>query len=456
MREKLKKEKKKKRREYSLTPYPLSLIIYLLPLTFYLSCASSQLSVPVVIPADVAGLVHAGETNSPEEYAFLERMGIRWTLTTFNWNRIEREQNQWNFDFYDRFVDTANANGIKILGVLAYDVRWIHEGGSGPRYIPPDKTHYFLEYVRRTVEHFSGRVDAWSIWNEPNVTRFWAGTPEDFFELTRLSAIAIREVDPDVIILGGAFTRGVFGMPKSFIRGLFESGGMENVDAVAFHPYEMTPARTLQLFRRFRAIVAPYGFDDRIWITEVGYPTGGWYPTATTEKKFPAYVVQTFVKLAVEGTSPVFWYHLFDPENRVKGNSEDFFGLVRSRNDFTSKGAEAFRLCAVHLTGTVYYPDKPMRDNLPSSLMTYYFESPSVMVDGEPSGGGTLVLWRTSGSTRVMLQIPGTNHTVHDPVSGNTVAIQSGAVVKVGSMPVVVTWQGSADGMPVRLSRARR
>jgi hypothetical protein len=258
-----------------------------------------------------------------------------------------------------------------------------------------------------------------------------------------------------VTLLGGAFNRGVFGLPKAYIRGLFESGAMEKADAVAFHPYELNPARTAKLYDDFRALVAPYGFADRIWVTEVGYPTAGLYPTKVAEKRLPEYVVKTFINLVVRGTDRILWFHLFDPANRKSGNSEDFFGLVRSTEDNTSKGAEAFRLCAEYISGTVYRPDLPRREKLPGSLKTFYFER----TDGE---GGALVLWKEGGSSRVTLKVPSggeaaagisdrvggradgnaSRFTVHDPVSGNATELSADTVLRVGVLPVFVTWQG--------------
>jgi len=407
------------------------------------ACASNQKLAPTnpLIPADIAGIVHAGHTTTPEEYALINRLGAQWTLTTFNWNRIEQTQNQWDFDYFDRYVDTANAAGIKIIGVLAYDVSWIHPDNKGPRYIPPDKLPLFLEYVRQTASHFRGRVDAWCIWNEPNA-RFWQGSRDEYLVLARETADALRETDPDVIILGGAFARGVFGLPKAYIRGLFETGGMEKVDAIAFHPYELNPARVARLYAAFRALVAKYGFDDKIWITEAGYPTGGRYPMVTSEKKLPAYVVKTFVNLAISGPHKILWYQLFDPPERVSRNSEHFFGLVRSKDDYTSKGAEAFRLCALHLPGTIYRPDLPPRKKLPRSLRTFYFE--------QPTGGGTLVLWKDGTSTRVTLHPP-VGSAMHDPVSGSSTPLSTETTITVGSMPVFITWTGDgAVGVKTR------
>jgi hypothetical protein len=374
---------------WNCKPAKRSLRIVSIPMLTLLlfSCASSPSSSPgpLAIPADIAGIVHAGQTNTPEEYALLDKLGVNWILTTFYWGILEPAQGQWNFYQYDHYVDTAKTAGKKILGVLAYDVGWIHDDGKTHSYIPPDKIDSFLEYVRQTVTHFQGRVDAWCIWNEPNF-QFWTGSRDEYLVLARRAADAVREADSGVILLGGAFNRGVFCLPKAYIRGLFESGAMEKADGVAFHPYELNPSRTLKLYGKFRALVAPYGFADRIWLTEAGYPTGGWYPTKTNEKKLPSYVVKTFVNLSVNGAKKILWYQLFDPVNRKKSDSEDFFGLVRSTDDYTSKGAEALRLCALHIAGTTYRPDLPRRADLPRSLRAFYFE--------QPDGGGTLVLWK--------------------------------------------------------------
>jgi len=415
-----------------------SQILTLLIVNCYLliGCTSPPTpSAPVVIPEDFAGIVHAGHTNTPQEYALLDRMGANWVLTTFHWSRIEEEEGKWDFAKFDKYVDTAKASGKKIIGVLAYGVSWIHEDGKNRDYIPPDKVHFYLNYVQKTAEHFKGRVDAWCIWNEPNFL-FWKGSRDEYLSLARQAADALREVDSEVILLGGAFNRGVFGLPTAYVKGLFESGAMEKADAVAFHPYDLNPNRTTKLFLEFRALTAKYGFEDRIWITEAGYPTGGWYPTAVSEKKFPAYIVKTFIGLAINGAKKVLWYQLFDPPERSKSNSENYFGLVRSEDDYTSKGAEAFRLCALYFSGATYHPDLPLRNNLPNTLRSFYFE--------KPSGGRTLVLWKDSGTISLMVQASENGYTRHDIVTGKTETKPAQTPITVGKVPVFITWQGGA------------
>lgn len=408
------------------------------------SCASALPAGPSErdIPVDYAGIVHAGKTKTQVEFDYLEYLNVSWILHTFNWDKIELEPGQWDFKFYDEMVDMAEQAGIKHLGLLAYDNWFIHSGKKRKKYIPPDKIPLFLEYVRRTVSHYRGKIDAWCIWNEPNAG-FWTGTDKEFYTLTRLTADAVREVDSEVILMGGAFNRGIFGLPKKYIRGLFESGSMNNVDAVAFHPYEMNPNRCARLFDKFKEIVDVYGFGDKIWITEVGYPTGGWYPTKIPEKKMSSYVIKTCTLLAIRENRALLWFQLFDPEIRQPSDSEDFFGLVRSKNNYTSKGAEAFRLCSLYISGTHYSAQEPRRENLPKSLAAYYFYGDDT---------NTLILWNNSpGSKKVRVTLPGTDHAMHNPDTGAVTAIQAEAGLKVGSMPVFITWKGN-ESRTVQLS----
>jgi len=405
------------------------------------SCASAPVNVAPngrYIPADFTGVVHAGMSANPEEYELINYMGISWILQTFYWDRIEPEQGQWNFQGYDTFVDNAAANNVKVFGVLAYDVYWIHEDQSRHNAVSADQIHYYLDFVRETAEHFKGRVGAWCIWNEPNF-HFWNGTDKEFVELSRQAADAIREVDSDVILLAGAFNRNVFGLPVSFIRRMFESGAMDKVDGIAFHPYELNASRAIRLYEQFRKIVDKYGFGDKIWITEMGYPTGGLYPTKVPENRFPEMIVKTYAYLAAAGARHVLWYQMFDPEQRSNNNSEHYFGLTRSLQDHTSKGAEAFRLCSLYMSDTTCYV-LTKQDGLPGSMRAFWFKG---------SQRSALVIWNEGGTRNTNIALPGTNHLIHDIYTGSSAPILIDNAVRIGRDPVVITYNHSGEGRPV-------
>jgi len=404
-------------------------------LAFFLfgSCASVNMTFPPEgrrIAADFSGIVHAGETNTQEEFDYLNYMGVSWVLHTFYWGRIEPQQNNWNFEGYDAMVNNAANAGIKVLGVLAYDNWWIHADQKAHDYISSEQLPDFLNYVRRTVEHFKGRVGAWCIWNEPSSTRFWNGTVDEYVELVRQTVDVIKKTDNEAVILGGAFHRNVTGLPKKMINRLFESGAMEKVDAVAFHPYEVSANRSLNLYKQFEKIVNKYGYD-KIWVTEIGYPTGGWYPTKVSEENFPSRIIKTFTLLTAGGAKRILWYQMFDPSNPSKNNSEDFFGLIRVENNYVSKGAEAFRLCALYISDSICYAFS--QNDLPASLQAFWFKR---------ENGGTLVLWKDgAGSAQVSLKLPGTERLQHNIVTGSVSLINSVITIIAGSEPVFITWR---------------
>jgi hypothetical protein len=69
-----------------------------------------------------------------------------------------------------------------------------------------------VETVKRyNGKNGHGKVDAWLIWNGPDLAdRFWSGTKEEFFALTKKTAEAIRELDKQegttTTLVGGVFS----------------------------------------------------------------------------------------------------------------------------------------------------------------------------------------------------------------------------------------------------------
>ena len=92
-----------------------------------------------------------------------------------------------------------------------------------------------------------------------------------------------------------------------------------------------------------------------IWVTEVGYPIGGIYPSRVSEAKFGAYIYDTFTGLALRGARTIFWYQLTDGHTQANKlrtlNSERFFGLAYSDNE-KKPGAEEFAKVIHELTGS--------------------------------------------------------------------------------------------------------
>lgn len=113
---------------------------------------------------------------------------------------------QPNFLYVDMVFDAMLARGIKPLvelsfmpGALASGTRTLlwYRGNT----TPPKDLSQWGELVERLTKHLVDRygiheVSTWNfeVWNEPNII-FWSGTKEEYFELYRQSANALKKVD---------------------------------------------------------------------------------------------------------------------------------------------------------------------------------------------------------------------------------------------------------------------
>ena len=385
----------------------------------------------VAVPPDYLGIV-AG--IAIEEYPLLNIMQPVWVRKVFNWHQIERQKDNFDFTFYDNFVNNAKANDKKILAGLAYSTPWLNNGKNRD-YISREDFKYFLNYVEVTVSRYKGKVDAWEIWNEPNWL-FWKGTDKEFFELSRLTAIKIREVDPDAYIVGGS----ILWVPKNFIKNMKKAGAMENLDALSFHPYSVNPKGAMRLLDDFLKITSKINFKGDIWITEVGYPTSGWYPSTVSLKKQPSYVIKTIAPAAARGTRVFIWYDFKDSyklgEYPNTYDSERYFGLVYS--DFTRKnGAWAYELCARYIPGSQYNPELPLKEGIKSNIVTLCFTK-------NESDTNTLIIWNDINTKqKIKVSIP-TTITIHDISSSDNYSLTDVAIVEITDKPVFITWQGSS------------
>jgi len=400
-----------------------------------ISCSTSPITTlnQITVPLDYFG-IEGGGSGIVEEYQLLNEMRPAWLLKTFYWSAIEKEKGVFDFSPYDNSVNDIRAQGIKIIAVLAYAAPWLNDGKNN-KYISGKNIQYFLNYIEAIVTHYKGKIDAWQIWNEPNWI-FWRGTNKEFYELSKLTAQKIREIDPDAYIIGGGFLR----HPYNFILNMKNSGAMENLDALSIHPYAVNPKGSMRLLDIFFKTVLEIDFNGDIWITEVGYPTSGWYPSRVSLRKMPTYVIKTIAQAAARRIRGIVWYDLKDSykygEYPNNFDSELYFGLVYS--DFSRKsGAWAYELCARYLPGSRYNPELPIKEGIKSNIVTLCFT-------GNESDTNTLIIWNDKNTKqKIKVTIPSLI-TIHDISSADNYSLQNEAIVEITDKPVFITWQGSS------------
>jgi len=384
------------------------------------------------ISPDFLGLV-PGFVTSEEAYQIIDNLGVTWIRKGFHWSSIERKQGEFDFSEYDNFVENLNRRNKGIVAMLAYEVPWT--SAEKGRVIDKNDLPLYLNFVREVVGRYRGKIKYYEIWNEPNFM-FWDGKDNEFYELTRQAVKTIRETDPDALILGGCFWR----TPKRFIEKMFDYGALDDIDIISFHPYSVNPGKSVKLYDKLVTILKNKGYNGEIWITEIGYPTHGWYPTRVSEKKYPEYILKTLTDLVSHGATKIFWYELFDLYNKnaevSRKNSENFFGLAYP-NFAYKEGAFAFQLCGKYIAGSTYMPEFARNAGFPASIEARYFQG---------KNNNTLVVWKKGlGSRKLHLSLPGKNHLKHDISSGNYISIPNEIDITVNNTPQFFTWEAVQD-----------
>lgn len=134
--------------------------------------------------------------------------GLHWTREEFLWEGVEPAPGAFNESLlgrHDARVEKLTAAGIRILGLLDYGVEW-STGGGAPS--TDEQRADFARYAAFMAERYRGVITHWEVWNEPNLEKFWRGTPdpEAYGRLLRTTADALRAVDPEIQVVGGAIS----------------------------------------------------------------------------------------------------------------------------------------------------------------------------------------------------------------------------------------------------------
>jgi endonuclease/exonuclease/phosphatase family metal-dependent hydrolase len=269
-----------------------------------------------------AHLSRGGEHQiAQQELKLMHQAGIGWVRADFDWSGVERQAGTWQFDHLDQTVAWAEAEGVRILPILDYDVPW-----ARPAYKNLDK---WLEYVRRVVTRYKDRIRYWEVWNEPNLEQFWHDKPNpaDYAKLLKATHETIKQIDPELVVLLG----GVSGIPWPYLEGIYEAGGKDSFDVMNVHPYRYPSSpEERPLYDdlvRLRQLMDKYGDKGKpIWITEVGWPTQQDRRGVSPERQAEM-LARTYLLSLQAGVEVVFWYEFQAPEGKPEYN-EDHFGIV--------------------------------------------------------------------------------------------------------------------------------
>lgn len=171
---------------------------------------------------------------------FSDELGV-WAPSIQNRGKIDAP----NFQNVDRVYDNLLEHSVSPLIELSFMPKKLASGAAtfgfyGGNITPPVSIDGWAQFIRQFVVHLVDRyglatVRTWpmEVWNEPNLSFFWTGKQQDYLELYKATAVAIKSVDAKLQV-GGPATSAVAWLPD------FAAFCVQNnvpVDFVSTHCY---------------------------------------------------------------------------------------------------------------------------------------------------------------------------------------------------------------------------
>jgi hypothetical protein len=178
--------------------------------------------------------------------------GFHWVKQRFEWRYIEGK-NKGNFEWNepDRIVNAIAQAGLKVVARVDNQPKWASSSVVWPGTGPPDNPKDWTDYLTALATRYRGRIQAYEIWNEPNLDREWGDKSPDpaaYTAMLKASHQAIKAADPQALVVSAGMspttTTGAQAIPDlEFIRQMYAAGARGSFDVLGVHaqPWKAEP-----------------------------------------------------------------------------------------------------------------------------------------------------------------------------------------------------------------------
>lgn len=263
-------------------------------------------------------------------------LGATWIRISASWHEIERYQGYLYWEGLDMRIEAAVDAGLRPLLLIHTLPTWV----TGFGVTGSGAAEEYGNFAGAVAQRYGRDVEAYEVWNEPNIERFWPDPdPAAYAELLVDAVPKIRAADPTATVIAGGMAPasnvpGLSYSGYSFLAGLYELDALSQVDALAMHPYSyperpsgMSQWNTFRQLASIKALMRSHGDGHKaIWLTEFGAPTAGEGGVGEREQ---AAMVSEALRLSWPdpGLGPLFIYTMYDLDFGEE-DRESHFGLM--------------------------------------------------------------------------------------------------------------------------------
>jgi hypothetical protein len=184
----------------------------------------------------------------------LRAAGVTWIRQELPWEQIEpfaRGQmidpkfGTSTWEKFDDIVNRATTMGLRVMLRLDTAPRWARPASAPDGLSPPLDNNDYFDFVTQVVSRYRGRVAAYQVWNEPNITSEWGGRPPDaaaYARLLRGASARIRAADPSALVVMAALaptlTENTDALNELlYLQQLYDAGVRGDFDVLAVQAY---------------------------------------------------------------------------------------------------------------------------------------------------------------------------------------------------------------------------
>jgi hypothetical protein len=170
--------------------------------------------------------------------------GFNWVKQRFEWRNIEKtRKNAFEWNEPDRIVNALNKAGLGIIARVDNQPDWARRDKIFPATGPPDRMEDWRDFLQQLTERYRGKIQAYEIWNEPNLAREWGNAAPDaraYTEMLRVSYQEIKRVDPGAIVISAALSPTTEQTDRAiadviFLRDMYANGAKASFDMLGIH-----------------------------------------------------------------------------------------------------------------------------------------------------------------------------------------------------------------------------
>jgi hypothetical protein len=305
---------------------------------------------------DPGGLdAHFGIAEGFRNPPVMAAVGAGWERVVLSWADIQPDGPD-DFSWLGRTLPAQSLagelnRGVRVAGLLQFTPAWAATNSDDPgRSVPAnldlpddDPRNYWARFVFETVRYYTGRIDEWIIWNEPEFqptdaagqgSYTWLGNDQQFARLMEVAYRAAKRANPRAVVAFPGTSYWVdqnAGRPQFYERFLRLAAANPTAaqnsffhDAVPLNLYR-APDDLVRLHQFFKDLQKRYSVDKPMWLLELNamptddttIPCASMHagnPIQTTQVQQAAYAIQALALAAGAGYERIGFYQMVDDD----------------------------------------------------------------------------------------------------------------------------------------------